>query len=83
MKNVHKEKFLRFEESGKSESGKTLIYDVISNVDDSYLGVIRWFARWRKYTFNPCTSTSFDYNCLLEITIFLAKLTDERKKKGE
>lgn len=31
------------------------------------LGVIRWFARWRQYVFQPASDTVFNPVCMREI----------------
>lgn len=78
--NAMSKSYLRFESDGTSESGKTLKFEVYSNVNDSYLGRIKWFSNWRRYVFTPPISCSsiFDSSCLKEITAFLDKLMEDR-----
>lgn len=73
--------YLTFEFTGESESRKTNIYWVKSQVD--LLGEIRWYAPWRRYCFSPDLKhrTIFDANCLREIADFCENLTKEHKNK--
>jgi hypothetical protein len=45
------------------------------------LGVVSWFASWRKYTFSPIAGTTFDQGCLAEIADFLQTETQCHKAK--
>ncbi len=51
------------------DTGKTKVFQVGCN--DAYLGNIKWYAPWRRYTFFPENNTLFDSNCLNEITSFI------------
>ena len=53
----------------KSKSGKTNIYQVISN--GIHLGDIKWYAPWRKYAFFPQEKTLYEQDCLKDIAKFL------------
>ena len=65
----------------KSDStGKTDIYDIASSLNDAYLGVIKWYSPWRRYTFYPKDDTLFDAGCLAEIEEFLSDLMEARKR---
>jgi hypothetical protein len=68
-----KKSHLTFEHFGSSESGKTDVYRVTNAVT---LGMISWYAPWRKYTFHPAGSTVFDPGCLRDIADFCEHLTD-------
>jgi len=65
---------LRFDGIGKSHSGLTLIWWVMSMGED-HLGNIQWHAPWRRYCFYPTANTIFDNNCLREIADFCAEQT--------
>lgn len=74
-------KFVLFE-----NKPKTKVYDVVYNdeandVGGLILGKIKWFPRWRKYTFQPDNYTVWDEGCLKEIIEFLEKLKQERCNK--
>lgn len=42
------------------------------------LGEIRWFGRWRQYTFFPCGGTTFSVGCMEELAEFLRAHAEER-----
>lgn len=42
------------------------------------LGIVSWFAPWRRYTFSPKSETTFDQACLGELADFLRKETQCR-----
>ncbi len=72
--------YVLFEYVGTSDSGKTVIYNVLEKRYSSILGQIRWFAPWRQYCFYPKTSSVYDHSCLTAIGKVLAALMDDRKK---
>lgn len=63
-----------------SKSGKTLVYQVLA-LDDhaTSLGLIRWFARWRKYAFYPEANRVFEQTCLCDIADFCEQETKAHK----
>lgn len=73
--------YLRFEESGLSESGLTKRWIVTSKSNGDMLGRISWLSRWRKYVFNTESHISLDEFCMLEIIEFICTVTLEHKKK--
>jgi hypothetical protein len=62
--------FLDYEFVGRTESGKTCIWNVKSVGNSASLGQVRWFGAWRKYVFYPAPNTLFDYYCLQDIALF-------------
>lgn len=44
------------------------------------LGLIRWKASWRKYTFEPCAETVYDAVCLIQIANWCITQTDRQFK---
>lgn len=46
---------------------KTEVVEVIAARDGSLLGRIKWFGRWRQFTFWPEPETTFNPDCLREI----------------
>jgi len=80
-------KWLRFHADGTSPSGKTRRWSVFSKTSGSRLGSIRWFARWRQYTFDPAPGTTFNTGCLRDIGDFMeshmAKRRGVRAPEGE
>lgn len=70
--------YINFVDRGKSESGKTLRYEVTSK-DGNILGRISWYSPWRRYVINTIFNAIFDSTCLKEISEFLDKLNKEHK----
>ena len=62
---------------------KTLVWNVVTREGGVSLGQIRWFPRWRKYSFFPKSDTVFEPTCLTDITSFLRYATNNRKKIRE
>lgn len=67
--------FLQFTQ--QQSKGKTNIWRVGCN--DAYLGIVKWYSGWRRYTFFPESNTLFDSNCLKEITSFIDEQMKLRK----
>lgn len=72
--------FLDFVDGGASPSGKTRRWAVMSKGGGS-LGTVQWYAPWRRYTFEPWGSTTFDAACLREIASFCESRTVEQKAR--
>lgn len=72
--------WLIFRDSGQSKSGKTKIWDVCSRTNQ-ILGLIFWYAPWRKYVFGPENGTVFDEKCLIDIAGFCQEKTREHKRR--
>lgn len=53
--------------AGQSVSGKTSRYAVYNTRSGDQIGEIRWFGRWRHYTFFPADGTAFSAGCLRDI----------------
>ncbi len=62
--------FLKFTETAPP-SDKTKRWLVSNLKGDSLLGVVKWYAPWRRYCFFPLTDTLFDYGCMSEIATFV------------
>lgn len=64
--------------AGDSPSGKTQIWRVETKYGD-LLGVVRWFGRWRQYTFWPSAETLYSAGCLADIADFIGSLRNARR----
>ncbi len=64
---------------GLSLSGKTAHVLVYAADDVTLLGRIKWFSRWRQYTFFPEEDTVWNRNCLMEIHEEIESLMAARK----
>lgn len=70
--------YLNFNLYGDSPSGKTLIWEV-TNQGNARIGIVKWYAPWRKYCYFPGDDTLYDKECLAEISAFLDKVNREHK----
>ena len=70
-------KWIKFEQSG--DTGKTKIWNVVTKDKGVVLGIIRWHASWRKYSFFPRESTIFETTCLMDIINFIQQEMAKRK----
>lgn len=43
------------------------------------LGLVKWYAPWRRYCFMPSSATIFDASCLTEVIEFIRYQMDRRK----
>ena len=43
------------------------------------IGLIKWYAPWRKYSFFPNRETVYETQCLKDIVAFIDKLMLDRK----
>jgi hypothetical protein len=76
-----KYKWITIQEVDSSPSGKTKIYEVITNdTIVPILGVIKWQPTWRKYAFFPYGDSFYEEDCLKNIVEFLEELKLERKE---
>lgn len=48
---------------------------------DNILGNISWYGPWRQYCFFPMEETVFSGGCLDDISAFLKKCNEERKRE--
>ena len=56
------------------EKPKTDVYEVCSKMTGLRLGMIKWFGRWRQYSFFPENETVFNGVCLDDIISFIKGL---------
>jgi len=67
-------KWIRFDSTGASDSGKTETWRV-STLDGTPLGRVAWFGRWRRYAFFPFDATVFEPQCLRDLAAFCEERT--------
>ena len=74
-------KWLRFVElEDRAKVRTTKVWDVVSKDRVSYLGQVRWYPHWRKYTFYSISDAGvFDEACLRDIASFIETRTVEHK----
>jgi len=63
-------KWVRFDSTGPSDSGRTHTWSVRSIQGNIYLGAVKWFGQWRRYAFYPDEATVFEQDCLRDIAAF-------------
>ena len=61
-------------------TSKTHILEVKSK-DGAPLGLVKWFGRWRKYSFFPCADTVFEQDCLRDIAEIIEFLTKDHAEE--
>jgi hypothetical protein len=76
--------YLAFALDAQASAGrKTEVWRVRATRDyrgHALLGTIRWFGRWRQYTFFPEPGTTFNADCLEAITRQLRVLNDRHRR---
>lgn len=73
--------WIRFDESGSSKSGKTLLWAVMPVSGGYRIGWIKWHGPWRKYVFEPMTNTIWEEDCLRFIADFCQEKTLEHRRQ--
>lgn len=73
-------KWIEFFYEGKTVSGKTDLWSVLTIEDRIFVGVIRWWGKWRKYVFVPQPNTLFEQVCLRDIADFCERVTREKRE---
>lgn len=73
--------YLNFHDEGLISPGSvTHVFKVMSRLNGSVLGSVRWFIQWRQYCFFPLNAV-FDKKCLREVAEFCEQMTEERRAK--
>ena len=67
-------KYIRFQKIKMPTSRKTAIYSCLSNSDNTVLGTVKWFSRWRQFCFFPEPQTIFNRSCTADIIDFIDQL---------
>jgi hypothetical protein len=62
-----------------ADTGKTLVYNVISVNQGSILGRLLWWGSWRQYVFEPAPYTVWNKDCLRELAAYLDNLIAARR----
>lgn len=77
-------KWISFIPLGKPENRKTEQWHVVSKERSIALGTIKWFGRFKQYSFEPNPNTVFEKICLRDIADFCedqTNLYNEKKKE--
>lgn len=68
---------IQFVMTGRTPTGKTIVWLIQNRKSAERLGTVQWFARWRKYCFFPNTTMVFEQDCLRDIAEFIEARTRE------
>lgn len=60
-------------------TGKTTVYNCYNKEHETFLGQVKWYGAFRKYSFFPEPNIVFETQCLKDIASFLDQLMLERK----
>lgn len=60
---------------------KTSLFHIISNYDNTEIGLIKWYGAWRKFTVLFKSNTLWDTTCIKDLIEYLTIITDEYKQK--
>lgn len=74
-------KWLSFFKENRDAKAKTDWFTVCNKESGDYLGIVKWYAPFRKYSFFPKGGIVLEPVCLGHISEFLTELMEERKKK--
>lgn len=75
-------KYLEFHKLIAKPGTKTEIWGVFSKNHGNVLGLIKWFGRWRQYAFFPYPETTFNPECMDDISAFVKEATDNHRTLG-
>lgn len=75
--------YLEFKEQPTRLGQVTKIWKVLSRQNGSWLGVVQWYASWRRYTYQPAGPQALDAACLEEMAQFVGTVTKERKAERQ
>jgi hypothetical protein len=73
-------KWLKFVYLETTSSGKTKIWNVLT-VNGVMLCVVKWFSRWRQYSFFPEPYSVYERQCLRDIARFCEMETAQQRTK--
>jgi hypothetical protein len=73
-------KYIDFQPNLDLCRNKTLIWTVVNKKSQDILGHIRWYPYWRRYCFFPEYPRVFSGGCLQEISEFIEKHKNDRRK---
>jgi hypothetical protein len=62
------------------EKRKTKIWQVRAKEDGAFLGEVRWFGRWRGYSYFPYNDTIYEHRCLRDIAEFVESKSKAHRK---
>lgn len=58
----------------------TKIWEILDSTN-TRLGLVKWYAPWRKYCFHPLDGVLFDHSCLTDIAKFMKDNHETRNEE--
>lgn len=84
MSKKRVEQYLRIEDWGESESGKTRVWRVYNFYHRNVIGFVKWYGGFRRYCFYPeiedVSWITFDSDCLRMVADFLDKVNAKHRE---
>lgn len=80
INNLVQGTYIRFNEHPQPNR-KTMVWAVTSVYDNTLLGFIGWFPRFRKFSFFPRKDTVYEEVCLRDIAEFCETETKKQKER--
>lgn len=71
--------WIEFRKDIKPLNRKTDVYHVFNKEFGTFLGTIKWYGSFRKYSFFPEPELVFEATCLEDLAAFLKELMIEHK----
>ena len=79
-------KWVKFEECRVKVGRKTRVFLVLAKQGDDQLGIVSWYAQWRRYSLFPARPASghvvFESDCLRDIAAFCDWLMMDRARRA-
>lgn len=79
MPSLENGKYMGIKSMPTPPDRKTKIFSVFELKTGYQLGEIKWFPRWRCYSFYPAPNTVFDEECTKQIYSWLIALKSQEK----
>lgn len=80
---TEKVKHVRFKFISSSDSGRTNVWEVQTTENNLFLGSIKWFGAWRRYSFFPEFGSVFEWACMRDIADFCELKTKEHRNNKQ
>jgi len=75
--------WIKFVEVNLHDGRKTRVWAVLTTDGKANLGAVSWYSSWRRYSFSPNPSTTFEWDCLRTIANFCEQQTKVYKAQRQ
>ena len=75
-----KYKYIQFVKRATTDKRITSVWRCKNRKSGQELGIVRWYAPWRKYCYFPTSQAVYSPGCLEDIADFISKEMEKRKK---